>query len=261
MEWKPTRFVRFEKFVNSSTNATHIVTDAGPVVLKAIGNKQGPHELACEYVGTQLARWIGLSVPDFGLITLEPDDEVQISETRRAQPGPAFVSRRLRGHTWGGDKRELDRLKNKADAARLVAFDTWTRNCDRHCSSRQNVDNVFVAADEGPRLVAIDHGHCFTCGSALSTALGHIDRIREQRVYGLFDAFRPFVTKDRIQDACAALKTFGGTLAHAIVETIPTEWEVEDPARSALAEFLVQRAGFVGDHLPQWLEPLCWPGA
>lgn len=170
MSWNPTRFVRFEKFINSSTNATHIVTDAGPVVLKALGNNQGPHELACEYVGTQLARWVGLTVPDFGLITVDPEDEIPISETRTALPGPAFVSRRLKGHPWGGAKSEPDRLKNRADVALLVAFDTWTRNCDRRCSSRENMDNVFVAAEDGPRLVAIDHGHCFTCGSTLSAA-------------------------------------------------------------------------------------------
>jgi hypothetical protein len=74
-------------------------------MMKAIGNQQGPHELACEYVGTQLGQWIGLPVPDFALLTVEPDDEIPISGTRAAAPGPAFVSRLLKGHTWGGGQK------------------------------------------------------------------------------------------------------------------------------------------------------------
>jgi hypothetical protein len=156
---------------------------------------------------------------------------------------------------------ELRKLTNPADIARLVVFDTWTRNCDRHCSTRENMDNVFIATDGGFHLVAIDHGHCFTCGSALTAAVGHLDRIREERVYGLFPAFRPFVTRERIEDLCAVLSGFEAARATAVVESVPTAWDLSAEARTGLVEFIVQRSQFVAERLPGWLEPTCWPQA
>ena len=58
--WPPTTFRRFAKTIKSSTAVARIVTDAGPAYIKALGNPQGPHALACDLVGARLARWFGL---------------------------------------------------------------------------------------------------------------------------------------------------------------------------------------------------------
>lgn len=77
-----------------------IMTDAGRSYIKAMGNPEGPHALACEYVGTQLARWFGLRTFDFALMNLEEIDEIPLDKGRLAMPGPAFVSRAEQGATW-----------------------------------------------------------------------------------------------------------------------------------------------------------------
>src|SRR5438132_6499286 len=150
MPWQPTTFLRFEEGLDTSMGTARIVTDAGPAYIKALGNRQGPHALACEWVGTQLAAWFGLPTFDFALMPIDASvDEILFLRGGRATSGTAFVTRATLGHTWGGTTEELDKLANPKAVSRLVVFDTWTRNCDRHppdlTQRRPNYDNVFLA--------------------------------------------------------------------------------------------------------------------
>ncbi len=246
-----------------------ILTDAGKAYCKAMGNPQGPHALACEWVGTQLARWLGLPTFDFAILRLEELDEIPLPGGGRIAPGPAFVTRAETGHTWGGDPAELELLDNPDDVARLVVFDTWTLNCDRHppdlATRRPNRDNVFLSGENAApgrfRLVAMDHTHCFTCGRDLNAAVARIDCVREERLFGLFSGFVPLV-KDRrsiVQDTAARLGSLDAETCRAMVDSIPPEWEVDRTARTALVRLVHDRAGFVADRMLQWLAPACWP--
>src|SRR5438874_1714036 len=112
-EWKPTTFLRFEEALDTSMGTARIVTDAGPGYVKALGNRQGPHPLACELVATQLARWFGLPTFDFGLMQVDATvDEIPFLRGGRAASGTAFVTRAASGHPWGGSADELDCLVN-----------------------------------------------------------------------------------------------------------------------------------------------------
>ena len=142
-------------------------------------------------------------------------------------------------------------------------FDTWTRNCDRHPNDptkrRPNRDNVFLSREGAPsgrfRLVAMDHGCCFTCGRDLTGHLAELKFVREEGAYGLFPEFWEFLDRDVFR---RTLGTLGGVMeseVRAIVESIPSQWDVPGSARDALTEFLMRRAAFVaGD-----LEPRIWP--
>jgi hypothetical protein len=59
-DWRPTQFLRFERSIRTSTRACVIMTDAGEAFIKGLGNPVGPHALACEWIGTELAAWFGL---------------------------------------------------------------------------------------------------------------------------------------------------------------------------------------------------------
>lgn len=268
-DWRPTMFVRFEQGLGTSMGTARIVTDAGPAFIKAMGNPEGLHALACELVATQLARWFDLPTLDYAVISLDAEfDEIPFLRGGFAASGPAFVTKAIRGHTWGGTTKELESLVNPGDVSRLILFDTWLRNCDRHPPDLErrgpNCDNVFLQGLEGPddgkcRLIAMDHTHCFTCGRDLSHRVGHDDHVRDDRLYGLFPGFRPLVRQEAVDSAVQRLRELESDLVRMIVETIPREWEVDTRSREALAEFLIRRADFVARTIGERIRRSCWP--
>lgn len=254
--WRPTRLVRVVKSFDSSTGATEVKTDATFGFLKAMGNRQGPHALASELVGSTLAKWFGLTVPDFAVLHLPEDSMFDLPRENRTEVGPAFVSRHMAGGTWQGSDAELRSLENHDDITVLIVFDTWIRNCDRHPPDLRvrdpNYKNVYLADTENPkksRLVAIDHTHCFDGGRDLTERLGDIDKIKDESTYGLFPAFIPYLSVAQLLWCKAQLREVTQELAETVVRAIPAEWQVEPAAISALARQIHTRAGFVADRI------------
>lgn len=268
--WRPTTFLRFEEGRGSSMDTARIVTDAGPAFIKAMGNRQGPHALACEYVGTQLAQWFGLPTFDFAILTIDTEvDEIPFLRGGSAKSGPAFVTRAAAGHTWGGSENELMCLVNPTAISRLVVFDTWTRNCDRHPPDlsvrRPNYDNVFLE-DVGPkgagqcRLLAMDHGHCFTSAEELNARVARIDFVKDPGLYGLFPAFVSRVHQTDVESAVGELRQLSREFVASVVESVPREWEVTGRARAAWIDLICRRADFVADTILAKIARRCWPG-
>lgn len=265
--WRPTTVRRFIRAFPTSTRVVLVDTDAGQGYLKAMGGPEGPHPLACEWVGTQLARWLGLLTFDFSLIEVTADDELPFAGGGHAMSGPAFIARAESGEPWSGDPKQLMRLSNPEHLARLVVFDTWTLNCDRHCAPpkgkvgwpRINRDNVFLSEDEAPAgqliLKAMDHTCCFTCGRELTTAVRMIDNIKEGRVFGLFPEFRRFIERGQIRRAANDLARIDPGTLHTMIHTIPKEWEVTREVQDALGELILTRAAYVADTI----ERKIWP--
>jgi hypothetical protein len=254
--WQPTRLVRVVESYDTSTGTTKVATDATFGYLKAMGNRQGPHVLAAELVASSLARWFGLTVPDFAVIRLPAEACFDLPRGARVEPGPAFVSRHVSGRTWGGSDTELRILENPSDITRLVVLDTWLRNCDRYpadlSARKPNYANVYLADMEKAgqaKLVAIDHTHCFDCGRDLSERLAHIDHVRDERTYGLFPAFAGFVTRSQVSWCGALLESLQRETVDGIIATVPAEWQVDERARTALASLVHGRAGFMADRI------------
>ena len=265
--WHPTSFERFEESFRTSIGTALIVTDAGRAYIKPLGNPQGPHVLACEWVGTRLADWFGLPTFDYSLMNVDEIDEIPLRGGHEAQPGPAFVSREVKGTTWGGDEEALQQLVNRDDIAALVVFDTWTKNCDRHpppgAGRRPNYDNVFLSAEDvAPgmaRLIAMDHTHCFTCGNDLDQRVARIDSVQDERIFGLFPQFVRCVQRELVDATLAKLGTLDRVTVERIVDSIPTVWQVPRPARTALIDCILRRAQFVRERMIDALAPACWP--
>lgn len=263
IHWNPTRLMEVAGSADTSTGATEVTTDVGRAYIKPMGNRQGPHVLATDWVGTHLARWLGLSTFDIAILNLGEDDTFPLRRGYTATPGPAFASRALPGEPWGKSGLQLDLLVNPEDITRLVVFDTWTLNCDRHHHDitvrKPNYDNVFLsreAADPGKRrLIAMDHGLCFIrSGEDLTTKLAHIDKVQDEHLYGLFPEFRDRLREDMIIDCARRLREMDTATAQDIVATVPVEWEVSKEARAAWAELISRRAVWVADNIRQWIE-------
>lgn len=250
-----------------------VETNAGRAYVKGLGNKSGPHALARDWVGTHLARWIGLETFDLALLTIGPDDELPLFRSGNLRPGPALAARAEEtGHQWSGSAADLGLLSNPEDLARLVVFDTWLRNHDRQPPAgmvwKANRDNVFLSRERAPKgqfnLKAIDHSHCFDPATELSPRLARIDCIQDERLYGLFPEFLPwlrpeagpaFSQQTSARDALDRLRRVNRRELADIIDGVPREWEVDAGTRTALAQFLAQRALFLSDRLFDALFP------
>jgi len=270
-DWKPQTIRRFVKGLPSSARTAVGETDVGLGYLKAMGGPEGPHTLASEVVVTQLAAWFGLPTFDWGIITVDELDEIPFvdklgNRAGQATPGPAFITRAEKGATWGGTERELKHLVNSQDVSRLVIFDTWVLNCDRHSqpkpevgrSRKPNRDNVFLSheAPDGVFLLkAMDHTHCFTCGGEWTKRLAHVDTMKDGRVYGLFPEFREFLERDVVSQASEDLKLITSEVVTEMANQIPKEWDVKREALDALVDLVVGRATFVAETITSKIWP------
>lgn len=250
--WNPTRLLEFVESYDTSMGTTKFKSDASLAFIKVMGNRHGPHGLASELVGSSLAKWFGLTVPDFTIFRLPADACFDLPRGNRAQPGPAFLSRHVPGHTWGGSAEELQELENPTDVTRLVVFDTWLRNCDRYppdpAVRRPNYNNVYLADAVNPgssRLIAIDHTHCFDCGRDLTVRLADIDKTRDERTYGLFPAFVSLLNRAELTWCKVMLESLTRETVVEILASVPREWEVSPDVSAAWCDQILQRADFI----------------
>ena len=270
VNWGRATFDHFERRYGTSTAVASVVVRVGQESLRAyvkpLGNPQGPHVLACELVGSKLARWFGLPTFDFGIINLEEADEIPMPHGM-ARPGPAFAAKAEAGRQWSGNAKELEKLVNPKDLPRLVVFDTWTLNCDRHPPDlevrKSNRSNVFLSEDGiepgRRRLTAMDHTHCFTCGRYLAGNVATIERVKDERIYGLFPAFRNWMKAEVVKACEDRLAQVDEGAVYDIVESVPSEWEVSQQARDGLVDLITQRAAFLSGRVCDMLRPYFCP--
>ena len=251
--WTPSTITRYIGSFKTSTGVAVVDTDCGEGYLKALGNPEGPHVLACELVGSCLADWLGLPTLDFTLIEVTSDDEIPLGSGELAQPGPAFISRKVAGFSWGGNTEALLGSANPEDTSRLVAFDTWVLNCDRYRPDpvRRNPDNVFFVqpseAGARPRLIAMDHSHTFTCGRELTRRIANVDRIQSSMVYGKFPEFMAVLNLAAEAEVLGRLREMNTAQAQEFVRRVPAAWEIDADVRAAWVEFIYRRALFVSN--------------
>lgn len=248
-EWRPRAVKRFIAAHDTASQTVEIATDASEAFLKGISAHVGSRVLACEWVGTELAHLLGLHVFDHAIIEVTEDDDLPVARGGRIAPEPAFVARKEAGLGWGGDAGELKRLANPDHVALLVAFDTWTLNCDRyapHTGRRPHPDNVFLSRkDAGARqrsLVAMDQGHCFTCGREITRRIAEIGSLQDDRLYGAFPAFVPLLTIERLEAAARALAAIDLAAVRPIFAALPAAWSVSSDVRVAWLDFTWRRA-------------------
>lgn len=269
--WKPSQVRRVARVLGSSMNTVVVETDAGGAYLKAIGNAQGEHALACELIGTSLAEWLGLPTLEFALIEvgrtgsqvlLDADETVPIARRRLAQPGAAFITREIDAETWSGTTADLLRLRNPESIAGLVVLDTWIGNPDRFPRRpedpsistwlKQNLDNVLleILPKDKRRLVAMDFSVCLHCRAG--GLRGEYDErlVRDDGIYGLFPAFEPYLRLEQVQPFLDRLGDERRLAQHLVdvVDRIPKEWQVDARTGEAVQRFLSARARYLADN-------------
>jgi hypothetical protein len=250
--WRPTKIRSLVQALPSGSEALQVETDAGLAFAKMLGGKEGPHILACELVGTRLAALLGLPVFDWVLLPYSGQPPLRLKSGNLAQAGTAWLTRKVNGFGWGREESDLKFIANRADIAKLVLLDQWTRNCDRYRPKprlRVNENNVFLNREGAPEgrfiLMAMDHTHIFTCGAPLSRDLAKIDVVRDATAFGLFPEFVPAIQRADAVAAVEALAAVSDEAIHEIVTSIPADWEVDGTIQAAMGDFLRQRRNWL----------------
>lgn len=259
--WSPTRIRWIDRTLETSTGASRVETDQGSAYAKLLGNPEGSHALYCDWVGTRAAAWLGLPTFEVAVVEVTEAGIVTYSNGTLSQMGPAFVARAEPGSTWGGTEDELDAVENPDALSGLIVLDTWLLNCDRYRPeagrTRRNIRNVFFSerdAGKGKlRVIAMDHTHCFTCGTSLTAGIRSIDRVQDSRIYGHFPEFRPFLTHGAVRRFSARLGELTKPVAESFVAGTPRAWDIRDDVRAALVDFLCDRAAFLAPRLRKML--------
>ena len=257
--WRPSSFKRFETFFESSTGVAKIVTDAGKAYIKPLGNAEGPHALAREWIGTSLARLFGLPTLEFAIMNVNEDDEIPLGHNKKAEFGPAFVTKESFGTPWSGSEEQLQCLENPDIIPHMVAFDTWILNGDRFPTKgsprKPNYDNVFLAREDNQskkfKLLVMDHTHCLKGETSLSKKIQNIDCVRDDKLYGMFPQFKKYLNLEkeipRIEQKFQNLDF--PYIEREIIQTIPKEWDVAKDVQPALYNFLKGRADFLSQNI------------
>lgn len=245
--WKPTKIRRVIEAFPTGSEVVQVQTDSGRAFAKLLGGKEGPHVLACEWIGTRLAALLGLPVFDWCLLNYPGVPCITLSSGAPAKAGTAWLTRRVDGFVWGGHADDLKYLANPADLAKLVLLDQWTRNCDRYRPNprRVNRNNVFFNREGAPEgrflLMAMDYTHILTCGRTLTRDVARIDWVQDETAFGVFPEFVEFLKRPDAFAGVDAMNAIPEGTIREVVDTIPTDWEVEATVRMALIEFLLQR--------------------
>jgi len=269
--WQPERLIRLVDPLNTSTKPLHVVTDKGEAIVKAMGNPMGPESLAFELVGTELARWFGLQTPDFAIVFLK-DTPQNWCPHFNIIDGPAFLSSYMRAETYEGQTTFLENLSKPEDIARLVVFDTWVRNRDRHppdASSDEtplNLDNLMFARNPHSGrslkydLIVFDHTQAFS--DAGYEGLGDTASIKFDGIYGLFDAFQTYMTHAAVSAATERLRQIDERQVQALLDAVPAEWELTAKLKKSWCDLIVRRATYVAETIEEKIvyERELWKG-
>ena len=252
--WCPTIIKRVEKCdIVSSTSPVIVMTDKGRGYFKALGNREGPQVLACEYVGTSLACLLEIPTFDYCILLHNGIPEIRLNDGRIADCGPGFITKEELGGVWDGEKKTLEKINNREDITRLVCLDTWVRNQDRYFpgkkgKSRRNLSNVFISktAENHLTLKAFDFTHAFTNARDVTPSI--VQDVRDDSVYGLFPEFKDFLDKETAIQMCDKLKSIKEKKIRPILDQIPKEWEINTTTREAWITFLLSRAVFLSEN-------------
>ena len=252
--WQPQIIRRVVELKETGAEVVEVVTNEGPGFVKFLGNPEGPHILAAEFVGTQVAGAMGLPIFDWHVFHYDGIPEIRLPSGNNAQIGSAWCTRKVEGSVWSGNPDDLAVVSNQNDIAKLALLDQWVLNCDRYRPApkfRKNLHNVFFSREDSDtgrfRLLAIDHTHIFTCGGELRPDMARLDRVSDTLGYGLFPEFLKILYRDDAVAAVAAMIAVDEQIIRSIVAEIPKDWEVSNNIRTAMTDFLLQRRSYLAN--------------
>jgi hypothetical protein len=213
--------------------------DDGLYVLKFRGAGQGPKALIAEVIAGELARALGLPVPEIVFVELDPvlartEPDPEIQDLIKASAGLNLALDYLPGSVT------FDPLVDKPDpelASAIVWFDALTTNVDRTARNT----NILVWHR---KLWLIDHGAALYFHHDWAN---YLERSRNSFPLIKEHVLLPFASALQEADATLSEKVTP-KLVEEILSLIPDEWLANQPQfataseqRAAYAEYLLTR--------------------
>ena len=255
-----TRFIKV--WASSSSLAVSLDTDQGEYVAKVRNNPEGPRVLVNEWLGSSLARLLGILTPNFAIIDVPSQLKIELRPGLVALSGPAFGSQFEQGQTWGG-KSSVAAVANPEIFSQLVVLDTWLLNVDRYSVSdghiRKNPQNLWLSEEGAPPgkflLKAIDHGHCFRGTTWRATDLNKIDWVKDPNIFGMFPEFAELLKLDQVRATLERAAGMTRKEGDDILKEVPESWSLSPTDAQSLVEFLLDRARYLRTTLPGSIWP------
>jgi len=244
----PQSLLRVIEGYNSSTLPCLVDTDLGKAVLKAANNPAGQSSIASEIVCGELAKWLGLNVPDFCILN-DVNLNIPLGNTGRNFETPIFGSKYQIAETRDISGKMLEKVENIQDISKLIVFDTWIRNYDRYDAryEHENSDNYLLKQlgnSAKYELLVIDHSHCVSLDS-LNDVTDWNNLIEDEAIYGLFPEFSPHITPVYVRAALEKLSGLDKNHVEQIVNSIPIELGISRSSKDSLQNFICERAKFL----------------
>jgi HipA-like kinase len=226
-------------------------SDGDYYVVKFIDNPQHPRVLANEWLGTQLAEWLGLPTPQPTVVEV-PEELVERSDDLVIDLGRS--RKKVRGGLQFGSRYPADPadtavydflpdelladVENLSDFLGMLVFDKWTCNTD----GRQA---VFYRPPGSSRYRAlmIDQGFCFNAGEwdfPDAPLRGFYARARVYHAVTGMESFEPWL--ERLENRVSE------RMLEEIASEIPPQWyDFDQDALHRLLERLWARRRHVRD--------------
>ena len=94
-------------------------------------------------------------------------------------------------------------------------------------------------------LLAMDHSHAISPVRRMDLYLEAEDRSGDPRLYGLFEAFAPYITEGAATNALQSLARLTENRIDAILAGIPAAWTLDDGGKVAVRTFLLRRRDYL----------------
>lgn len=209
-------------------------------------------QLINEYIAAHLAKAIGLSIPDFALIKINPEIFPDNVKFERGKPnGLGFGSKFLDGvfnvFLKGTKYSELKRISQKPigkDFLAICIFDVWLRNSDR------SINNCNLLIQETPKsikLVAIDHVSIFAELNYLKLDQERNEHppIGDTLIYHDFFSEMYYdngIFFNKIKDELLqSIYDLPEDAISKIVESVPEEWHLSSEQKEKIKDFIIHR--------------------
>jgi hypothetical protein len=267
--WRPTSISLPSEPLRTDTMPVAVETDLGGAYLKPLWTADSGNWLAREMIGLRLAIALGLEAPLCSVYDVSGFETPEDRDENPSLEGPALLIQRIEWAFWDGTPASLKLVSNKLDIAGLVVLDTWLRNTDRYPPvdaglpppdpNRANLQNVALSRDPArnrrSRLRAVDFNRTLHAERILDPQKLGPDAVTDERIYGLFPAFRAAIRRTQLEHFVAKLDALPSEVIRAIVNEVPDVWWPAPAARDATEAFLMQRREMVRSKIVSLLRP------